>query len=909
MGINRDYTRFTYQELLTDFRQRLSQDERFKDISSASLFSMFMEMLASTVDMTNYYIARTSEESFIDSARLDSSHIKLAKNFGYSPIRSVPAQVELMIEIGGILPKGLKAGSVVYFSQADSKLSFNGFPFILASDYSYTFTQEDIDNGTSSSWRKRITFSKAQESMRYHKLADIKLFDTESLETVKAYQGEIIVSEISAKDNYRKIGRGFQIYDIDDLSFSNWYASRDPKLTFGDNIFIEDGFTKVGIGKTQLDAFERDNLYQIEDYSVFLNKDVNNFEVGGDEPLKICSITSNSDKTVRITFGDGHIVSNGLTNVTDNIYVQYLRTRGREANTLGTLGSQFSISNKFYSTGSGEIIDVTNNVKILLNSDIFGGSDFESQTSIKNNAPKYFSSNNRLVTKQDFVSYFNTLTTPLDVKHSIVYDQEDLEKLNTSGSTTYKYLQNLVLYCLVGSPYNINDKINGVKDVLLGSGGDMNFTVYGTGNEYLNHLTDFTKILLSYNSFSAEQYTNNPSEQWLKNISLIRENIKNKMIMNTRIYSMPPIVQYYDVVGTVEVNSLSKLQTYKTEVENDIYKWLSENTTFNSKIYKADLIKFFTNRSETKSVDLGIKVSEKIKAEDVRYDFNLRGKGYEDIYYDNPNIPRGGAVIPPDSRVKPYNTIIIPKVDLNGRPLSASLLRDKTLRFGVTLISTSSGNYSLENTAQFIPMSVNEMEESLVITFYGFKHYIPTLREIGDNSVMTLTIPSQNDFVSTSNFNENNNELYGLSYEDVASIKNDVKSWIDGCTIVSEANRPIPLPYFLSVMDSVVHEESLMRVGVLKNTLRTELNEKSFWQYFVPMIIGKYYNLNLLDYNSEEVGGNLWTQIDNLIMDLYKELKPAFTNSLIDDNGNVINYSMDNEISVFRLNIAYKYRG
>ena len=83
MGINRDYTRFTYQELLTDFRQRLSQDERFKDISSASLFSMFMEMLASTVDMTNYYIARTSEESFIDSARLDSSLIKLAKNFGY----------------------------------------------------------------------------------------------------------------------------------------------------------------------------------------------------------------------------------------------------------------------------------------------------------------------------------------------------------------------------------------------------------------------------------------------------------------------------------------------------------------------------------------------------------------------------------------------------------------------------------------------------------------------------------------------------------------------------------------------------------------------------------------------------------------------------------------------------------
>ena len=44
------------------------------------------------------------------------------------------------------------------------------------------------------------------------------------------------------------------------------------------------------------------------------------------------------------------------------------------------------------------------------------------------------------------------------------------------------------------------------------------------------------------------------------------------MIINSKLYSFPPIGQYYDVVGTVTVNSLSKLQEYKRDVENEIYK-------------------------------------------------------------------------------------------------------------------------------------------------------------------------------------------------------------------------------------------------------------------------------------------------------------------------------------------------
>ena len=90
--MNKNYTRITYQQMLEDFTTRMKNDPRFRNMSSASIYNLFIEMLTATMDMTNYYMERTAEEAFIDTAKLDSSVIKHGKNLGYNPIRNTPAE-------------------------------------------------------------------------------------------------------------------------------------------------------------------------------------------------------------------------------------------------------------------------------------------------------------------------------------------------------------------------------------------------------------------------------------------------------------------------------------------------------------------------------------------------------------------------------------------------------------------------------------------------------------------------------------------------------------------------------------------------------------------------------------------------------------------------------------------------
>ena len=105
-----NYTNITYEQILKSFKDRLASDPRFKNIGSSAIYGMFMEMISAVTEMTNFYIQRTAEESFIETARLDSSVIKHGKNLGYNPRRAVPARCELAIRLKGPLPSVLRGG-------------------------------------------------------------------------------------------------------------------------------------------------------------------------------------------------------------------------------------------------------------------------------------------------------------------------------------------------------------------------------------------------------------------------------------------------------------------------------------------------------------------------------------------------------------------------------------------------------------------------------------------------------------------------------------------------------------------------------------------------------------------------------------------------------------------------------
>ena len=908
MASNTDYTRFTYQELLEDFQNRLAADERFKNLSAASIYQMFMEMLTGTMDQTNFMIQRTAEESFIDTARLDSSVIKYAKNLGYSPRRPTPAQVELLIKIKGPLPKSLRPNSTVYFSQEEVDLTYNDNKFMLSTDYSYTFDEKDINEGQSATWSKTLVFARNAASMRYYELGGIKLYSTADAVPLRAFQGELKVEVIKGTANVRKLGKNYQYYDVDDPEWSNWYGRRDPNAYSRGRYYKTAGYTKVGIGQTQNEAFKEDNLFDIEDCSIYLNEGVFEFEDSDEnDPLRVCQITTNQDKTIRIQFGDGVIVRNGLLRDNENVYVQYLKTKGSEANALGTKGSVFTTTCKFYASQAGGAVDITNNIQIQLNSDILDGTDFETAQQIKNNAPKYFAAAGRLVTKSDFISYFNSMTSPVKVANSNAWGQDEIEELYEGGTTTYKYLQNLIMYCIAASTYNINGKVNSVRNVLDEDDDAFGaFTVFGSGTSYLQHLTDYIKMLLSFNSFNSQQYMRNPSKQWQKNIKKIRQQLNDRMIMNSRLYAMPPFVQYFDVCGSVDIESLAKLQDYKLKVENAIYEWLNDNTAFNTPIYKADILKFFANRPETKAINLDIKVSEWIKGTENCLSYNISDKSFNQIYSMNRNLPGAPTYTNEGDHIN-YNVITLPKTDANGNRLTADSLRNKNIRLKLYSYNSADRETKFRNEFQFTPYEVTETSQNIVITMYGYQSR-SKYDVINQQAMIYVYVVSTGDFASTTNFSTANAQSYGLTQSQVASIENDLKRWIQNATVVREANRAIPLPYYIESMDEITRQETILRVGAVQNQLETELTEKSFWQYMVPKIISKYYYSSFTDMNEEDVNGTLWNNINSLVVDIYKLMKATFCDSVLDDNNNIVNFSMDNELPVVRLNITYKYR-
>ena len=916
--MNKNYTRITYQQMLEDFTARLKNDPRFKNMSSASIYNLFMEMLVATADMTNYYMERTAEEAFIDTAKLDSSVIKHGKNLGYNPIRNTPAEAEIAVVIRGPLPQSLMSTqtATIYFPQEEMELTYNGKKYILNTDYSYTLNRDDIEKGQSSTWSKTLYFSKPADSLNYIELSGEKLYNDASLSPIKIFQGEVKVETIFGVSNTSKLGKAYQFYDIDNIKFSNWYGQRDPNGWYKDQFIKKNSWCKVGIGKDQEEAFAEENLYDIEDVSIYLNDKVQKERIEEEttkltnETLNVCSLTTNSDKTIRLRFGDGILVSNGLNSEDRNIYIQYIECDGADANKVGTTNSEIKVNNKIWATFAGSTpIDVSSNIKLIFNSDIANGIDFEDQQSIKNNAPLYFASNNKLVTKQDFISYFKGLSTPIRVKNAIAWGQDEIEDFEHGGDTTYKYIQNCICYCIAASLYNTKSNVYSPINVLTDNSTNQSgvFSVYGTSNSYLEHLTDFLKYLLSYDSFHAVQYMNNPSEQWIKNIKTIRDNALPKMIMNSKLYSFPPIVQYYDVVGTVTVNSLSKLQEYKRDVENEIYKWLDNNCNFGTKIYKSDIVKFFNKRPETSYVDLDIRVSDIIKAQDVTYNYNIRTTNVQDIFYYNRNndVNRNDLLgETSESKYYEYNVIKIPLVDRAGAEVNADSLTNKSIRVVLFSYDESEPNvYKNIYEEEIYSSNVYNTENNIFINFSG-KALIPKSVKLDTNSKLKIIVSYGDDFYSTSSYSIYNFSQYGLTSGEAKDANNFIKGWVDNATAIREANRAIPLPYFVQALGTNTRSEEIERKGVLQNSYENQLTEKAFWMYLVPKIISNYYSVDLAE---EDINGEKWTQIDNLVRDLYTQFKATFCDSILDDNNNIVNFSIDNELPVVRLKITYKY--
>jgi hypothetical protein len=317
---------------MEQINNRLAQDSRFANFRESAIAQLMIEIFASTTDLTNYYIERRAEEAAgFDTAQLRSSIIALANQLGYVIQRPVPATAAIKINFKGpfdAASAGLSAGDVISFTRYTTNFTYDGFPFTLKKSYDYTFTSTDIANLSNASYTKTIDASYIDDSSLV--LNSQGNVPTSAILPIEALQGEFVTT------SFTSVGGEFQSYQVDDLKLSNLFGVEDISYESSTGEYnLPIGITKVGVGSSESNALEDENLYEIDRRSMLSSQTVlDSTSVSADIP-KVCVIKTRLDEGIDIEFGDNIIASMPSTGQT--IAIKYLKTDGANANKIGVI--------------------------------------------------------------------------------------------------------------------------------------------------------------------------------------------------------------------------------------------------------------------------------------------------------------------------------------------------------------------------------------------------------------------------------------------------------------------------------------------------------------------------------------------------------------------------------------------
>jgi len=463
------YTSLTYDDILKQVYDRFLRtrdglpNHKFDNFRESSLGQTLIEIFAGTVDINNYYIQRRAEECYFDTAQLKSSVISLSRMFAYDMSRISPAKSTLKVKLEGDFSSAFNNNVAHRIIQIPtlSKFSSNGFNFVLWDTLKISISTE--------MYQEMLV---QKESFK----AEFECGD-DTIDPIVIIQGDVKEKIFNATTN-TQLNSPFQIYKIEDKSFSDLYGSKD---IFHSNV------TRVWVGETKDDTQARE--FQIDRKSLLNWENMTaDFDIdpvtGASKAKDVCLIRTANDSTVELLFGDDKYAAKGAITSKDNIFVQYLSTEGLNANTVGVKGDNVDFSGKIYSSNG---TDITGLISFELNSNIVGGANEESMDSIKYSAPKIYYSLDRLVTKQDYMAYLKSLTTPINIKNAVAWgEQEETDKY---GVFALWKMFNAVLFSCVASMYNLT----GVEFTAK-SGNDINNVVLDT--EY------------DVNSFPTQSYFN-----------------------------------------------------------------------------------------------------------------------------------------------------------------------------------------------------------------------------------------------------------------------------------------------------------------------------------------------------------------------------------------------------------------
>jgi len=865
------YTSLTYDSILQQITDKFNSDSRFANFRQSAIASLMAEIFAGVADLVNYNLERRAEEAFLDTAKLKSSVILLSRMLGYVMQRPIPASATLKIKLKGDFSSIISTTDKLQIP-LQSSFSYGGYKFIL---------KKTLIINLSSYVDAMILDGAAYES-------DYITVDQNN-DAIDIIQGEIKEKVIEGSTN-PLIGSTFQVYKIDDTEFSNMYGSED----------YDNPVTRIWIG----DNKSTDNEYTIDRRSLI------NWEVieafSDQENIKVAVVRSAINEGVELLFGNGRYASDGVNYTTsggaitsyDNLYVQYLATKGFKANQSGVVDKKVTYSGRVY-TNTGK--DITNKVDFYFATNIVGGADAESLESIKYNSPGIFASFSRCVTKDDYVNYLKSLTSPISIKNAIAFGEA--EELNSdTGRDAVIRLFNVVLFSVLGhlyqvntSPYYYYTKENGLDNNVLDSNFNIDdisywnyFNVFVKGDtesltansQIVRQLKEYTTSAFQYKIYGHEiddttgaYYSTNYGE----NLTLYISYTTDDSSYNTSLSA--------DTSITVDVRSLSSksndtdametlaslIQTQLLLVTDTRGSNTTENTHYNQTAFPNVTVTY-----DSTDKDLTIAFGQNTPC---YIDEFTSATGASDLGL---RILSGTAAVGPDAvLVSLTNNLsqniisVVDKLDtraqITTRPIYLSSIIEKIKITGVVKIN-----------------SLYDTETERTNFYDAIYKWADTTADFKINLYKSSVIEIIEQFTSVKYTNINFEADYPTPVSTSAFYITGANKWVNN----GFSNNAQKL-YAYNLIDQKIND------FLVDESLITK-------RYFLVTFAKNLYNA------FKNLGGNYATFVDtinfnNLISDINKDYIYIMRTNMLDDDGNITEYSLPNQIVqlICNLNIEY----
>jgi hypothetical protein len=191
------------------------------------------------------------------------------------------------------------------------------------------------------------------------------------------------------------------------------------------------------------------------------------------------------------------------------------------------------------------------------------------------------------VTKRDYISFFKTITSPIDVNNAVAWGEQEE---NTVSGSPVKKMFNIVLFSVLGSLYDVDSDIHQVKmnqgnaanNALSAAVLDEPYTPYSSlPSSYFN-------IMVRESIVDQINQVNNLSST--SKIKLVLNKLNTRSEITVKNIYITPIINEFDLVGTVRIKKLSNINFIQKNINNKLYEFFNLKADFDVPVYLSNLI-------------------------------------------------------------------------------------------------------------------------------------------------------------------------------------------------------------------------------------------------------------------------------------------------------------------------------